>query len=164
MRYFFFFLLLFSAHIFSLQKDSSRRQLIASSHSRYTQELILSDVEKNSREIQLDDLCSSLINDLKAYAKPEQIQTYLDKWDNLKTSNLNISTEQINKVVTTARTMQELAGLSARTYTENAGLRSSNKTQFVRDSVSDSYSPVQNYINAQLNYDKISDYLGIKKS
>jgi len=112
----------------------------------------------------LDDIGSTLIKDLLAHAKPTQIQANLDNWHNLKTFDVNIATSQIDEIIITARTAETLACRSALTYADHSGLRASGKYQFTSMSSSENSPIVQNYINAQLNYEKICNFLGIVKS
>lgn len=162
MRYF-FLVLLFCPDAFCLQRSSSKRLFIPSTPSRYTQEPALSDADKNSRKIQLDDIYTTLLKELVAYVQPEQIQHHLDIWDALKTPELNMQTNQIERIIVTARSMPELALHVTHVQSQNSELQSSKKVQFTRDGTNDSSPTVQKYINAQLNYDKICNHLGIKK-
>lgn len=163
MRYIFIYILIICSSVYGLEKSLSKRLLIANEHTRYTQEPALSLGEKNTRQIQLDDIGSALIKALKECLQPEKIQIHLNNWNNLKTYEVNITTSQIDEIIITARTMEEIARQAIYISTENSGLRSSLKVQFTRDGTSDSSPTVQKYINAQLNYDKICNHLGIKK-
>lgn len=168
MRYFLFCIFLFSSFTYALERSLSRRQIVATTHSRYTFEPNLSEAEKNLLQIQLDDINTSLIKDLKDCAHPSRIQHNLDAWNDLKTTQINMSTDQINAIIKTAATVEELAQASALSQAtalgqaKDSGLRSSTKVIFINTG-NDFSLLTQNYINAQLNYDKICNHLGIKK-
>lgn len=154
---------LFFPYIHCLERSLSKRHFTTNTHVRYIQETPLSPAEKNTHQIQLDDIGSALIKALKECAHSDQIQIHLNNWDNLKTYGVTITTGQIDEILVTARTIEEIMRDSVRNQSKAMGLRSSQKVQFMRDATSDSSFTMQQYINAQLNYDKICNHLGIKK-
>lgn len=93
-------------------------------------------------------LTSELNRELLAYVEPERIEKHLDSWTELKSSQATMPYRMIQHIMVTARTAQELAQATAQEQAKVSGTKLQIATQ--------------NYINAQLNYSAICDYLGIK--
>lgn len=120
---------------------------------------LLSEQEINGIKCQFNEIFQALNNDILAYTKPDKIQTHLDKWAELKTDTFNMQVSDIKCIVITAKTAQELARKSAVAQAKDTASRSSAQVQCA--DAADGCLVVQNYITAQLNYQKICDFLGI---
>lgn len=161
-KYIFFYLFVNSLYLCGQQTAGPKHCLTRTrSYAKTLTEPQLSESEKNIRQLQLTDIATKLISDLLAYSQPEQIQIHLDQWENLKTHEFTMQTSIIDRIEITARTAQELAQTAARAYAQTGGLRSHGKLLLTNNT--QALPVVLDYINAQLNYTKICNYLGITK-
>lgn len=126
--------------------------------------LNLKAMNENEPKRSFLSLASSLNADLLEYAEPSHIDHYLEHWASLKTATVNMEPNDIARVMVTARTAQEMAQAAALKQAKECGLRSNTRVQFSTNAPdAQLYTLTLKYINAQLNYDKICNYLGIKK-
>lgn len=159
MRYFFFYLLLCAHYVCGQQNDVPKQRIRVTAHSRYSKTLTmpqLSEIEINTIQSQFQEIAKAISIDLLKYAQPTQIQVHLDNWDNLKTAQYNMPIDDIKRILITAQKALELAKEVA--LKQDSNLQSSSKVQFT-NATSD--NALMRYIDAQLNYNKICDHLGI---
>lgn len=88
-----------------------------------------------------------LTGELLAFVEPERVENYLTALTDFKRSHA-IPTDMLQRILITARTAQELAQVTAHAQVKGSG----SKVRAATD----------NYINAQLNYQAICNYLSIK--
>lgn len=160
MKYFFFYLLLCAHYVCGQQNEVPKRRLGVTAHPRYSKTLTepqLSETEINKIQSQFQEISKAINTDLLKYALPTQIQVHLDNWDNLKTDQYTMPVDDIKRILVTAQKALELAREVA--YKQDSNLQSSTKVHFATPA-SDA-SALMRYIDAQLNYNKICDYLGI---
>lgn len=160
MKYFFFYLLLCAHYLCGQQNEVPKRRIGFNTHPRYSKTLTepqLSEIEINKIQSQFRQIAKAINTDILKYAQPAHIQAHLDKWDNLKTDNYTMPTDDINRILVTAQKALELAREVA--YNQDTNLQSSTRVQFAN--VANDTSAIMRYIDAQLNYNKICDHLGI---
>lgn len=164
MKYFLMYLILFFVYLNGQEAPPKKWLSGSAAHAAYTKTLTIaqmSENEKHERQRQLNQIASQISRDLLNVAAPEKIDTDLQVWADLTTDRLNICAADINRILVTARTAKELAQVAAHAQAQDAGLRSSGKVHFGQNG-SDTDTITKKYITAQLNYETICTYLGIK--
>lgn len=159
MKYFFFYLLLGAHYLCAQQTQTPKCRLGVNNHVRFSKTLTepqLSEIEINKIQSRFSQIAKAINTDLLKYANAAAIQAHLDTWDNLKTDTYTMPTHEINRIVVTAQKALELAREVA--YKQDAHLQSSTRVQFAH--VTSDTSAILRYIDAQLNYNTICDYLG----
>jgi hypothetical protein len=159
-KYFFFYLLLGAHYLCAQQTQTPKCRLGVNNHVRFSKTLTepqLSEIEITKIQSQFRQIANEINADLLKYAKPASIQSHLDSWDNLKTDAYTMPTDDVKRILVTAQKALELAREVA--CKQSTNLQSSTRVQFAH--VTSDTSAILHYIDAQLNYNKICDYLGI---
>lgn len=109
-------------------------------------------------------LATKINADLLAYALPKEIEKHLSTWGWLKDTSSNMPIGEIDRIRVTSKTALELAQIAALANSREDALKPSTKVQFADTQMPTRNTLKDNYINAQLNHEKICNFLGIKSS
>lgn len=164
MKYLFVYFIIGALSLNGQELTAKKFPAICPLHAAYAKTLnspIPSETEKKELQTQLNQIAAQITEGLMHGANPENIKSLLQQWDLLKQNDCNVSTNDIQKILITARSIQELARVAAHAQAQEAGLRSSGKVHFGQNG-SESNVIIKKYITAQLNYETICTYLGIK--